>query len=444
MKKLSGKYKQARSKPNGMNNVQIVMGKYLKFMKINDSKTASGLMEALKPETDLPSLEYLISTNLSLLSAKDVSIIDEMLLYIETHPAYFTMQSLSDCFTEWQYPNKILRVNEHKFKSLKQPFITCVKEGVEKFVTVLKTDHSGITYLDMFGNLFKKTDDAFFRTCNMVILIIEAAKESGTRQVVKAATVAKNNSPRDYPSIIEILKVALYRNEAKTYKLFRAISIFFTYIFVRLHIRPFTITILWLSCILGASFILAMDVSFTNRMIAAGLIFLHYILDCSDGEVARITRIQSKFGNILEQVVHWVCLFSLIVGISMGLYRSTGNPYFLIIGLFCLLSDSLFHFILYFSHNWRNPRRRRSKWQKYFDKFLTLTLPINPNIFFWALLFNFLEIALLGWAILGSILAVVTAITYLSAENKDLQKRLLARSRSINATIGKNFDQVLR
>ncbi|MGN0962407.1 MAG: CDP-alcohol phosphatidyltransferase family protein [Clostridia bacterium] len=81
------------------------------------------------------------------------------------------------------------------------------------------------------------------------------------------------------------------------------LSPFFTKFFVKHHIIPNTVTILMiLSGLLGA---VLFAVPFLPLQIL-GVIFIHvwFILDCSDGEVARITKRFSTFGTEIDYTAH--------------------------------------------------------------------------------------------------------------------------------------------
>jgi phosphatidylglycerophosphate synthase len=81
------------------------------------------------------------------------------------------------------------------------------------------------------------------------------------------------------------------------------ISPFFTAIFVKYGVRPNSITILMiLSGLLGAV-LFAVDSVFVK---VAGYIFIQlwFVMDCSDGEVARITKDFSRYGTEMDYLAH--------------------------------------------------------------------------------------------------------------------------------------------
>jgi phosphatidylglycerophosphate synthase len=81
------------------------------------------------------------------------------------------------------------------------------------------------------------------------------------------------------------------------------ISPLFTAIFVKYGVRPNSITILMiLSGLLGAA-LFAVD----NVVVkVAGYVFIQlwFVMDCCDGEVARITKDYSKYGTEMDYLAH--------------------------------------------------------------------------------------------------------------------------------------------
>ena len=117
----------------------------------------------------------------------------------------------------------------------------------------------------------------------------------------------------------------------------KLLSPFFTIVFVRLGVIPNIVTVLMMaSGIVGAAL-------FALPMTAAkvsGIIFIHlwYVLDCSDGEVARITRRFSKMGTEIDYTAHLVChpLFNLAFAwnlISLHRYNTELVLFLAVIGI---------------------------------------------------------------------------------------------------------------
>lgn len=81
------------------------------------------------------------------------------------------------------------------------------------------------------------------------------------------------------------------------------ISPFITKEMLRMKLRPNIVTLLMMiSGIIGAIMF-----SFDNLALRIlGIVFIHlwYVLDCSDGEVARITKIFSRMGKEIDYTAH--------------------------------------------------------------------------------------------------------------------------------------------
>ena len=80
----------------------------------------------------------------------------------------------------------------------------------------------------------------------------------------------------------------------------------FSIFFMKHHVKPNTITVIMiLSGILGG---LLFALPYTLCKIAAIIVYwLWFILDCSDGEVARHTKTFSTYGTQLDWIAHLVC-----------------------------------------------------------------------------------------------------------------------------------------
>jgi len=107
-----------------------------------------------------------------------------------------------------------------------------------------------------------------------------------------------------YKDIRKITKIKPINQEVfVAYFFSRRLSPFFVNIFLKLNIIPNTITVYMII----AGIIGAILFSFPNIWCKiSGYIFMHlwFILDCSDGEVARITKVFSKFGKELDYIAH--------------------------------------------------------------------------------------------------------------------------------------------
>lgn len=96
-----------------------------------------------------------------------------------------------------------------------------------------------------------------------------------------------------------------------------SVSPYFSLIFIKKRIKPNTITLLMIfSGIIGA--ILFSFPYIMLKIIGIVFFYLWYIMDCSDGEVARATKQFSKYGRELDYMAHLIChpLMNLSLWIS--------------------------------------------------------------------------------------------------------------------------------
>jgi len=87
---------------------------------------------------------------------------------------------------------------------------------------------------------------------------------------------------------------------------------------------------------------------------ACGLIFIHlwYVLDCCDGETARITRRFSRFGKELDYVAHVVNhpLFNLAFAVSLVGMGRYSTSVILFASILCISAELVLRNIVSFSH----------------------------------------------------------------------------------------------
>lgn len=132
------------------------------------------------------------------------------------------------------------------------------------------------------------------------------------------------------PTIENLKKVIGRPNEIDPYAIYivRPISIWFTWVFVRTPLSANHVTIIQeIFGIIGAVF-------FAYGKFVWGAIFLQigFILDNSDGEVARWKKQQSERGKFLDLIGHMVVIPFYFFGLGLGLYLQQGNIITLIMG----------------------------------------------------------------------------------------------------------------
>jgi len=132
----------------------------------------------------------------------------------------------------------------------------------------------------------------------------------------------------------------------------KLISPIFTNLFFEAGLAPNTVTVLMMCTGFVGAALFAMPLL---GLKACGVFFIHtwYVLDCSDGEVARITKRFSKFGNEIDYTAHMVNhpLFNLaFVWSLIGLDR-WNSRLILLVAIFAISAElvlrnlCVFHYI---------------------------------------------------------------------------------------------------
>ena len=137
------------------------------------------------------------------------------------------------------------------------------------------------------------------------------------------------------PTLKNLRKVVQKDVEPEPYAKYvvRPISILFTWVFVRTPISANQVTIL--QEILGITG--AILFGFGRFILGSLFLQLGYILDCSDGEVARWKNQQSESGKFLDLIGHMIVIPFYYFGLGLGLYFKTGQIIVIIAGFLAAL-----------------------------------------------------------------------------------------------------------
>jgi len=96
----------------------------------------------------------------------------------------------------------------------------------------------------------------------------------------------------------------------------RDLSPYFTWVFVRAGVSPNQVTVLMVICGTLAGVVVAFG-GLWSAIVAALMIQLYLLLDCSDGEVARFTGTTSSAGVYLDRIGHYLSELALLIGLGM-------------------------------------------------------------------------------------------------------------------------------
>lgn len=113
------------------------------------------------------------------------------------------------------------------------------------------------------------------------------------------------------------------------------LSPFLSKLFLQKNISPNTITLFMIIAgVMGNLFL--MYPSWEIKSIGAFFLYLWFVLDCSDGEVARISKQFSKYGKEMDYMAHLTCHPLLMIAIWVTYYQM-GVKMMNYISLICLI-----------------------------------------------------------------------------------------------------------
>ena len=106
------------------------------------------------------------------------------------------------------------------------------------------------------------------------------------------------------------------------------ISIQITKLFSYTNLTPNQITILSMICAIISGILLG-----TNNFIMGGILcYLSAMLDATDGKISQLKFKDSKYGAYLDSITDRVAEFSIVLGLTYGLYHLLRNPLVFLMG----------------------------------------------------------------------------------------------------------------
>ncbi len=94
-----------------------------------------------------------------------------------------------------------------------------------------------------------------------------------------------------------------------------------TWVFARLGFSPNAVTLCFILCGVAAGVLIAFG-GLITAIVAAVLVQLALLCDCSDGELARLTDRKSVGGIYLDRVGHYLCEAAMLTGLG---FRAQGH-----------------------------------------------------------------------------------------------------------------------
>ncbi|MCH8012526.1 MAG: CDP-alcohol phosphatidyltransferase family protein [Candidatus Marinimicrobia bacterium] len=127
------------------------------------------------------------------------------------------------------------------------------------------------------------------------------------------------------------------RSHDKKTKVDLFFSIYFTWLFLRLGISPNAVTVLsGIMSIIGG--ILLSSKSFLILILGVLFLHLYYLLDYSDGEVARYNNKVSITGHFLDWYMLFVRDAAMFIGLAIGAFTIEPSKFIIIFGFFAVLT----------------------------------------------------------------------------------------------------------
>ena len=148
------------------------------------------------------------------------------------------------------------------------------------------------------------------------------------------------------------------------YYFFRKISIYITWVLLHFPLSGNGVTLLGIVSGLLASVLMGF-----NFLTAGALVLLFtIILDFCDGEVTRYRKQQSKEGEYLDHIFHFIINPSVFAGIAIGAYRMNPSLSIIIAGFICVISVFLLNMVVTYA-----------KWITVWGNWLKILNKLNMN-----------------------------------------------------------------
>ncbi len=124
------------------------------------------------------------------------------------------------------------------------------------------------------------------------------------------------------------------------FPLVRHLSFWSTRLLYRTPVTPNQITAV--SLVFGlASAVMFLVGGYRAALAGSGLLLICYVLDNSDGEIARIKNLSSKFGERFDTFVDWVVHAALFLALGAVVSRSTGQDIWLWFGVLAAIGGTI-------------------------------------------------------------------------------------------------------
>ena len=184
----------------------------------------------------------------------------------------------------------------------------------------------------------------------------------------------------DRQALLDTLRRQNYgRAEPKIYHLLRRFSIHVTLRLAPTAVSPNMVSVAGLVLTVAAAGLVATGDG--RAVLAAALLLLSaYVLDCVDGELARLRNQSSRLGIHIEHLGNWLVVGLLQIGLSHGAFVQTGNTLFLLLGMASLFGWYGFYFLFIQLQSWIAGQDGFQRLRG-LSRVLVLVMPLDENIF---------------------------------------------------------------
>lgn len=100
-----------------------------------------------------------------------------------------------------------------------------------------------------------------------------------------------------------------------------------------LPLTPNQLTVASFFIAICSGFLFVFFQGYAGLILATIVLELAYLFDCADGQLARVNNLQSDLGHLLDSCVDAIKASLLVCAITIRLYLSTKNIFFLVLGI---------------------------------------------------------------------------------------------------------------
>ena len=245
------------------------------------------------------------------------------------------------------------------------------------------------------------------------------------------------------PTLKELRATASRKRKDFLYRLVDRLAYYPAIPLLWLGLTPNQVTVIWILGQLVSAYFLTTG-HYLTMVIALVVFQLMFVLDCTDGIMARYTKNFSINGEYLDYIGHYLANPLLLGCLAVGVYRIHHNPIYLIAGGVAVVSFLLNKALTINSFWYKNPVHRHGIENVYSSSLLQnqtgllhfafafMRLEYLFNFMFWGILFGYAHYTLLIYAVLFFIELCRLLITQY-IRNEKLNTRLTTQKKDRDA-----------